>query len=178
MLKNTPEGYGSLAKILHWLAAVIIIGQFILGLWMVDLDYYNSWYTTAPHYHKSIGLLFAGLMLFRLFWRYYAQAPAPLAEHSLLQVRAAQTTHWLIYLIIFSVLISGYLISTAEGRAIDVFNWFSVPSLGEFIDQQEDIAGDFHKWLAYALIGLAAGHALIALKHHFIDKDKTLKRIL
>lgn len=76
------------------------------------------------------------------------------------------------------MIISGYLISTADERPIEVFGWFSVPSFGSFIDNQEDIAGTIHEWLAYVLIALASVHALAALKHHFIDKDNTLKRML
>ena len=73
---------------------------------------------------------------------------------------------------------SGYLISTADGRAIDVFNWFAVPALGELIENQEDIAGDVHFYLAWILIVTASLHAIAALKHHFFNKDDTLKQML
>lgn len=66
--------------------------------------------------------------------------------------------------------------STADGRAIEVFNWFSMPAVGELFLNQADIAGEIHYYLAYSLIGLAALHALAALKHHYINKDNTLKK--
>jgi cytochrome b561 len=75
-------------------------------------------------------------------------------------------------------MLSGYLISTADGRAIDVFNLFSVPALVSGFDNQEDIAGLVHQIIAYSLIALVVLHALAALKHHFIDRDRTLKRML
>ena len=70
------------------------------------------------------------------------------------------------------------MISTADGRGIEVFNWFEVPALPALIEQQEDVAGLVHYWLATSLIVLAGVHALAALKHHFINKDKTLLRML
>jgi cytochrome b561 len=79
---------------------------------------------------------------------------------------------------LLSLFISGYLISTADGRAIEVFNWVSVPALGELFENQEDVAGDIHFYLAWTLIGLAVVHALAALKHHFINKDDTMKQML
>lgn len=75
-------------------------------------------------------------------------------------------------------MITGYLISTADGRGIDVFEIITIPAFGSIIENQEDIAGLIHKWLAYLLILLAALHAFAALKHHFIDKDNTLNRMI
>lgn len=73
--------------------------------------------------------------------------------------------------------ITGYLIVTAGGRGLDVFDWFVIPSVLEQ-DGLEDIAGEVHEIIAFIIIGLAAFHALGALKHHFIDKDETLRRML
>ena len=75
-------------------------------------------------------------------------------------------------------MITGYLISTADGRGIEVFELITIPAYGAIIENQEDIAGLVHKWLAYLLIALASLHALAALKHHFIDKDNTLNRMI
>ncbi len=73
---------------------------------------------------------------------------------------------------------SGYLISTADGRPLEVFGLFEIPALISGIDGQEDRAGEIHLALAYSLMGLTGLHAVAALKHHFIDKDRTLLRIL
>ena len=75
-------------------------------------------------------------------------------------------------------MISGYLMSTSDNRAIEIFNWFSVPALGELFANQEDISGMIHEYAAYILIAVSAIHALAAMKHHIIDKDETLKRML
>jgi cytochrome b561 len=76
------------------------------------------------------------------------------------------------------LMLSGYLISTADGRAIIVFDLIHIPALPWSIDRQEDIAGEIHNLLAWALIAMAVLHALAALKHHFINKDHSLVRML
>jgi cytochrome b561 len=86
--------------------------------------------------------------------------------------------HITLYVAIFLMFLTGYLISTADNRGIDVFNWFTVPALGAFFENQEDIAGNIHEWLSYSLIGLAVIHLLAALKHHYVDKNDVLKRML
>jgi cytochrome b561 len=82
------------------------------------------------------------------------------------------------YVLVFAIMLSGYLISTADGRAIEVFGWFAVPATLQGIDGQEDVAGDVHFYLAVTLMVIVGGHALAALKHHFIDRDPTLRRML
>ncbi|KLV05467.1 cytochrome B561 [Photobacterium aquae] len=175
--KNTsPKIYDPLSIILHWLTALSVLGLFILGLWMVDLNYYSQWYKPAPYWHKSVGLCLAGITLFRLFWKIIT--PHPAIEGKRWEKQAAKIAHGLIYILMICIFTSGYLISTADGRSIDVFGWFAVPALGELFTHQADIAGEIHFYLAWTLIILAAVHALAALKHHFINKDNTLKKML
>ncbi|WP_370978466.1 cytochrome b [Agaribacterium sp. ZY112] len=178
MLKNSEQAYGLVSKTLHWLVALTVFGLFTVGLWMVELGYYDSWYQLAPHYHKSVGALLALVLLFRVLWRYVNPKVQPLSSHKVLEQKAAHLVHIALYLLMFMIFVSGYLISTADGRSIQVFNWFEIPALGSFIENQEDVAGDIHRYLAYSLISLIALHVLGALKHHFIDKDSTLKRML
>ncbi|ELR67159.1 Cytochrome B561 [Photobacterium marinum] len=175
-MKNAPETYDWLSITLHWLSAVVVIGLFAVGLWMVDLNYYSQWYKPAPHWHKSVGLCLAAATVLRLGWKLVKGHPK--IEGARWEKVGAKFAHGLIYLMLFGMFVSGYLISTADGRAIDVFNWFSVPALGELFPNQADIAGEIHYYLAFALIGLAVVHALAALKHHFINKDNTLKKML
>jgi len=74
--------------------------------------------------------------------------------------------------------VSGYLISTADGSSISVFDWFEVPSVTGQIKGMEDTAGTVHYWSTWAIVGLAAVHAAGALKHHLLDRDRTLRRML
>ncbi|WOH38261.1 cytochrome b [Thalassotalea fonticola] len=177
MTKQTINSYGSISKLLHWLSALTIIGLFALGFWMVELTYYSSWYKTAPHWHKSIGIILLFATAIRMVYKVKQPKVLAIANHSKLVKKASSLTHKLLYLMLIVLMISGYLISTADERAIDVFNWFSIPSLGELFNNQEDISGLIHKYLAYSLIALVVVHAGAAIKHHVIDKDDTLKRM-
>jgi cytochrome b561 len=161
---------------LHWLSAFVVFGMFALGLWMVELDFYNPWYKDAPHYHKSVGLLLAALILFRLVVKIKQTSPTMMGK--VWEQKVAKLVHYILYCGLLSLFASGYLISTADGRGIDIFNWATLPSMGEWFANQEEIAGDIHQWLAYTLIALTSIHALAALKHHFLNKDTTLIRIL
>ena len=111
-------------------------------------------------------------------WRIGQITPRHLPSHTAVERKLGKIMHQMLYLLVFIIMISGYLISTADGRGIAVFEFFDVPALGVSIENQEDIAGLVHKWLAYLLIALVVLHAWAALKHHFIDKDDTLKRMM
>ena len=177
-IANNEQNWGALSIILHWLVAFTVFGLFVLGIWMTGLDYYHAWYQQAPNIHKSVGVILVGVLLFRLAWQLYTTKPAALTTHAPWEKRLAHTVHLLLYLMLFSIVTSGYFISTADGRPIQVFNWFEVPAYTLGIERQEDVAGTIHWYLALTLSVLVLLHAAGALKHHFIDKDETLKRML
>ena len=122
-------------------------------------------------------LLFA-VMLLRVLWRFLTAKPAPISSHSATVRMLSSLGHGLLYLGIFLVMISGYLISTAEGRGISVFDLFEIPALITGLPDQADLAGEVHFYVAWGLVVFAGLHGLAALKHHFIDRDSTLKRML
>ncbi|MCU7932664.1 MAG: cytochrome b [Candidatus Thiodiazotropha sp. (ex Codakia rugifera)] len=177
-LANDRENYGLIAMVLHWLVALVIFGLFGLGLWMRDLGYYDAWYQLGPWWHKGIGMLLFVVLVGRFIWRHFNQRPDHLPTHKPYERRVGLLVHSLLYLLMFAVMISGYLISTADGRPLEVFDWFSIPATISGIDGQEDIAGKVHLYLAWSIIVLSALHTLAALKHHFLDHDRTLKRML
>lgn len=177
MIKNSDTSFGIVNIAIHWITALLVFGLFGVGLWMVDLSYYSEWYRTAPDLHKSFGLTLLALTLFRIIWKLINPSPKALSSNKL-ETIAGKLAHFGIYALLLTIMVSGYLISTADGRGIEWFWLFEVASLGEFVPNQEDIAGDIHEWAAYILIGLVVVHIIAALKHHFIDKDKTLVRMV
>ena len=178
MLKNSQHHYGLISVLLHWLMAFMVIGLFSLGVWMVDLTYYSKWYRIAPDWHKSVGILLAVLLCVRLAWGVFTKQPNSITTHKSWEKLSARLVQGYLYLAMALMVMSGYLISTEDGRAIAVFGWFDVPSLGALFNNQADIAGLVHEYVAYSLIALAVIHGLAALKHHIIDKDQTLNRML
>ncbi|ERK07022.1 MAG: cytochrome b [Pantoea sp.] len=178
MWRNSPQQFGLISILLHWLMALAIYGMFALGLWMVGLGYYDSWYHSAPEIHKSIGILLLMALLLRLLWRFLSPPPAPLHSYSPVVRFAAIAAHWLLYSLLLAILVSGYLISTADGKPVSLFGWFDIPALVAGAAEQADVAGDIHLWLAWTVVVLSVLHGLAALKHHFIDRDITLQRML
>ncbi len=177
MLTNSKKSYGWVAITIHWLSAALVFGLFAVGYWMVDLDYYSNWYHTAPHYHQSVGLLLTLLTLVRLIWMLANPKPLLLSEKQW-QNRLAHLVHLLLYLLLLSLFASGYLIVTLDGAPIAMFNWFELPSVLVIEDELKQLVGEIHKYAAYALMALVTLHALAAFKHHIINKDKTLLRML
>ena len=177
-MRNTSEKYGGMAIVLHWLMALVIFGLFGLGLYMVELTYYDALYKTLPNIHKSIGILLALVFALRIYWRLTNPVPSPVAGTTPAEKRIAEIVHRGFYFLIAAIMLSGYLISTADGKPIIVFDLFSVPATVTSIPEQEDTAGIVHQYLAYSLIALVVLHAAAALKHHFVNKDFTLRRML
>ncbi len=176
MLRNTSESYGLVAIAMHWLMAIVIFGMFGLGLWMLELNYYDSWYHDAPYIHKAIGMLLLFTLIFRFIWRLINTRPNLMG--AAWEQFIALLVHRSHYLLLFAITITGYLIPTAEGVGIDLFGWFTVPASFSFTKDEADLIGLVHLYIAWAVVGLAAAHAGAALKHHFIDKDITLLRML
>jgi len=166
--------------ILHWVTAIAAISLYFLGDYMVELDYYDEFYQSAPFWHKSVGVLLAIVILIRLCLRgLFARSRTFQAENSSpLMSCIANSVHAVLYLLLVLIVASGYLISSADGRPVSVFGWFDVPSFGALFELQEDIAGQWHEWIANVLMILVGFHVLAALKHHFIDKDGVMRRML
>lgn len=177
-IRNTRANYGLVTIVVHWLVALAVFGLFGLGFWMVDLSYYDDWYRRGPDIHRSVGILLLMLMVFRVVWRAVDVSPDPLPNHTRREIVSANAAHHLLYVLIFVAMVSGYLISTADGSSISVFGWFEVPSVTGQIKGMEDTAGTVHYWSTWAIVGLAAIHAAGALKHHLLDRDRTLRRML
>ncbi len=177
ILKNSTRHYGLVSICLHWLTAITLIGLFFLGDYMVDLDYYDSWYHRAPVWHKSVGILLGLVMIVRIIWNWSQVKPSPLEPRPLFR-RLARIAHNSLYLLSVAVLISGYLISTAKGKGIDVFGWFEAPALLAESSLRGDLAGDLHAVISTAFMAFIALHVLATLWHHFILKDRTLIRML
>lgn len=175
-LKNTADGYGWVSIFLHWIMALTIFALFGLGLYMVELTYYDAWYKGSLDLHKAAGILLALAWVGRLVWRVVNTSPAELST-KVWENKLAHLVHILLYLLMLALFVSGYLISTADGRSIEVFGWFEIPAT-LMMDKQEDVAGVIHWGLAWSLMALVALHALAAVKHHVIEKDRTLVRML
>lgn len=178
MLTDSAAGYGLGTIFLHWICALLIIFLFGLGIYMTGLDYYSEWYHKGPALHISMGLILLLLMCLRVVWRLAGKKPASLSNYSRPTKIAANLVKYLLYVLVFIVLISGYLITTAEGKSASLFGLINFPSLARLSASSVDRAGLIHELLAWAIVITAVLHAGAALIHHFIIRDRTLIRML
>ncbi len=173
---KADKTFGLVTRLLHWSIAFLVIGLFFLGLWMRSLDYYHPWYTLAPNLHFSFGIVFFVLVVVRLIWRLFRVTPTPLGENRLEHAVAA-VVHAFLYALMIALMLTGYVYATADDKAASFFGLFHVPVILHS-KAVADTAGDLHEWFAYAIMALVVLHVIGALKHHYIDKDDTLRRMV
>jgi len=177
-LKNSTSQFGLVSIVLHWIIALLTLGLFGLGVWMVDLDYYSEWYQLAPWLHKGIGVTLVALSVARWFWQLINLRPLPVASVPKWQQVSAHIVHVLMTILIVLIGLTGYFLVTAKGHVLSVFDLVYIPATLTGIANLEDVMGDLHKLSAYLLMSLVVLHVVAALKHHFVNKDETLLRIL
>ncbi len=178
IIKNNTRRFGLLTRLLHWSVALLILGLTWLGWYMVDLTYYDKWYKDSLDYHKSLGMLVLGLAMVKLGWQWYSPLPNTLTELKPLERIAARLMHTVLLTSMILLPLTGYLISTSAGQPVAVFNWLQIPAVIAVDKGLRDLVIELHYYLAYATLLLVAGHAGAAIKHQFIDKHDTLKRML
>ena len=176
-LKNSTTEYGLVSLLLHWVSALLVLGLFGVGLYMVDLTYYDPLYHELPEWHKTVGSALALLTLGRLLWHRISKPPSLLISQPVMR-KAARVGHACLLILLLVLPLTGYLIVTAEGKPMLLFGLALLPALMELTPEQTDNVGQLHLWSAWALIGLAVGHSGAALKHHFVDRDRTMIRML
>ncbi len=164
-------------KILHWLIAIHMIALIALGWWMIDLTYFSPWYNTAPYLHKAFGVLVFLLGVALLVIRRIKAAPDALQSHTRLEKVASKLAHLILFASVITIPISGYVFTTSKGEGISMFGLFDLPAFFAVSDTVRDFAISFHIYASYGLLAIIAAHAGGALKHHFIDKDRTLRRM-
>lgn len=175
---NTKFGYGLVTVVIHWLMAILIVGLFVLGIYMVELDYYDKWYNAAPWWHKGIGMLTFILLVLRIIWITINKKPDALSSYHRWEIIAASVTHYGFYLLLLIISISGYFITTAKGAPIDMFGLFDIPAITSLEKNSAEWTGEIHKISAYIMSVLFFLHVCASLKHHFFDKDITFVRML
>lgn len=178
MFRSSKSEYGIVTRLLHWLVAILIIGLVGLGWWMVDLSYYDRWYNRALDLHKALGISVLALATLKIAWVIADGKPGFPETMKPWERTAATAVHHLFYLLMLLIPVTGYLISTSAGDGISMFGWFEVPAVMPVGDTVRDIAIELHYWLAYGTAALAAGHAAAAVKHQWIDRDGTLRRMI
>jgi len=176
MIKNTKHEYGKVTIILHWLFAVAVIALIIVGL---SLDSIPK--ESKPIFitlHKATGFTLLWLGLFRWYWMLSNETPSPLPNFSKAEIGISHATKYLLMVLIILMPISGWMMSMYAGHGINYFGLFEIPALVEKNKEIGKIFHEVHEISGYTLIVVLALHMAAAIKHHLIDKDDTLNRML
>ncbi|MEW9854581.1 cytochrome b [Novosphingobium sp. M1R2S20] len=170
-----PSSYSSIAIALHWIIAVLIIANVIGALAAEGADRQTAGQIMSAH--KSIGLTVLVLSLVRLGWRLAHGFPPLPASTPRWDAIVARTTHFAFYFFMIAVPLAGWTMVSAGPRPLEWFGLFGWPKL----PVSEALAGfahDAHVILAFSTVGLLVLHVAGALKHHLIDRDEVLSRML
>lgn len=171
------DKYNFFAKFFHWSVGLIIIGLLALGLYMEGLDY-SDWKMELYGIHKSFGAIIIGLMVLRVIWRIVSTYPSHNDAHAMWERILSKIVHGVLYAFAFSMPLSGWAMSSSYGYPVSVFGFFTLPALVEKNEVRGELFAEIHELAGYALIAVIVLHVAGALKHHIIDKDNTLKRML
>jgi cytochrome b561 len=168
--------YGAVAIALHWLVAVALFVTFPLGLYMADLPL-SPRKLVLVSYHKWIGVTVFALMSLRLAWRLSHHPPPLPPAMPAWQRRAATLAHWVLYALLLTIPLSGWLYSSAVGVPTVYLGLWQLPDLVGKDAALADILKLAHKTLNFALLALVVVHIAAAIKHHFVDRDGLLARM-
>ena len=171
------DRYTRTAITLHWLIVLLIFAAFPLGLYMHDLPL-SPYKLRLYSYHKWIGITVLMLAVVRLSWRYGHRPPAMPDSMPRWEKLAAESVHYLLYALIFIIPISGWLMSSAMGFQVV---WLGVLPLPDLVDKNKELGEllhEVHETLNYLLFASVLAHIGAALKHHFIERDDILTRML
>lgn len=176
-LKNPRERWGVVSQSFHWLIVLLLLAQGTVGLLMGDMARGPDKITVYA-FHKSVGLTIFALALARLLWRLHAGRPAPVAGMPRWQEQAASLMHGALYVLLFAVPLSGWVMNSAAGFPLQWFGLFNLPSIAPHGHDLHELTEDLHEWLFWVLVALAAAHAAAAIYHHVFQRDATLARML
>jgi len=171
-LRSTAIAWGGITRVFHWGMLAVFAAIIPLGWYMTELP-------PGVHklrlyaLHKSIGLTLLGLALLRLGWRACEHRPV-LPPMPPWQARAAGTVHAVLYALMFTIPLSGWLYNSAAGFPLRWFGLVNLPALAASNPALKSLAHAIHHAAVWVLLALVALHAAAALKHHFADRDRTL----
>lgn len=179
---DQASGPGKLTISLHWIIAAIIMGLCATGLYMSRAEAWNLY-----PIHKSIGVLVLFIAMLRVAWRIKSGWPKAAADYSRIERVAAKIVKWVLIIGSIALPVTGMLFSGAGGHGFGLFGLVIVPAQhmpgkpAEVLAYSEfwaSLGETLHHVSAYVLIVAILAHMAGALKHHFVDRDTTLKRML
>lgn len=179
---DTKDKLSLTTRSLHWIIAVCFIALTAVGIYMANTETHSLY-----SLHKSIGIILFVVILLRVGWRIKQGWPTPAGEYQKIEQLLAKVTHWILLLGTIAMPITGMLYSGMSGHGFGIFGWTIVKgnddpeSPGEVIPYNELLSAvgeQTHEIIGYTLAVAIVLHIAGACKHHLLDKDRTLLRML
>ena len=179
---DSAHQLSNLTKILHWVVALFVIALLFAGVYMVEAE---AWWVYP--WHKSFGFLVFFIVIIRVLWRIKNGWPSAVGQYSKIEHSLSKFMHWVLIIGTVMLPLSGLLMSFFGGHGIDLFE---LEVIAKNIDPEnpdkaialnEALASrshSVHQWFGYIVIAAVIVHVLGSLKHHYVDKDNTMKRML
>ncbi len=177
MWRNDSYQWGTVAKVFHWTIAVAILGMFVLGWTMVNWPMSPTKIKLFV-WHKSIGLTILSLVVLRIAWRLTDSAPPLPATMPRWERNAARISHLGFYTLMITMPMSGWVINSAANFPLKLYGVIPIPNIAPADKTLQTFAEGVHLTLFWSLAVLLAVHVTAALRHHFVERDSVLKRML
>lgn len=173
--RDDGERYDNVAISLHWLTAILVVAQFMLGqTW--------GWFARPTHHlmvvaHMSFGIILVAVVIARLLWRFVHGHDVRSLESGAMRI-VSTTVHFALYALLLLEGVLGFLSRWEENKAMSFFGLqIASPYAGSGAKLAHQFQ-DIHNWIGWSIIVLAAGHASVALYHHAVVRDRVLARML
>ena len=171
---NSQNEYGLLAKLFHWVTFIVLIAQVPFGFYLVGLEFSDE-RIELENIHILVGITVFYLTLFRLIWKFLNPRPKEWKSHFKGQALIASANHFLLYLTIFAITVSGILKKLYMGETLNFIFFKYGFEKDNFV--LADTYYQVHIYANYLLLALVTLHILAVIVHHFIFKDKILRKI-
>jgi len=169
--------YGAAAKSLHWLTALLLAVQFLIGWTMPNVGR-GMQPESLMNLHLSIGMVILAAALARVAWRLFHGVPAPEASLPAWQETMAQALHAMLYALIFAMVVTGWSYASMRGWTVTVFGILSLPALVAEGSAIGRAVGELHTLLGWLLLGAIGLHVAAALAHLLFWRDRVMQRML
>ena len=178
---NTPQRWGAITKLLHWLTALLIVAA-TLSVWYIthqDFEHFREQrvmiFRAVMPWHKALGFFVLALVVLRLLWRIVDRRPDYVETLKPWERLSAPVAHVALYALTVACIVLGWGQVSSNGSPASIFDWIVLPPLVAKDEGLHETFEFWHFWTSWTLVAVAALHAAAALKHHFIDGDRVLR---
>jgi cytochrome b561 len=176
-LTNAPKNFGNFMKFFHWTISLLFLFQFGIAFVMTEMGKEDAYREVFFMLHKSVGITILILALFRILWRKLTPLPDWPRTMTDVDKKLLLFAEWGLYLIMFLMPLSGYVLTMAEGDGFKFFGFFGMPDLVGKSEVLEEVGEFLHKITGFLTVGLVGSHITLVLRQHFNFKEDFLSRM-